>query len=86
MLGHADFGERQFDPELRTVTDELRPLLVTAVTVVFPVLMALTLAVPVPSVDVVEGVTVPAPIAKATVTFGTARPLALSTWADIVRS
>ena len=62
------------------------PLLVTAVTVVFAVLTALTLAVPVPSVDVVEGVTVPAPMAKETVTFGTARPLALSTRAETVRS
>ena len=71
---------------LRTSTDELMPLLVIALIVVFAVMTALTLAVPVPSVDVVDGVTVPAPMAKETVTLGTARPLALSTRAETVKS
>ena len=57
---------------------------VTALMVVLTVLTAVAPAVPVPSVVAVEGVIVPAPMAKATVTFGTASPLELSTCADTV--
>ena len=64
--------------------DEPMPPLVTALMIVFTALTAVAPAVPVPSVVAVEGVIVPAPMAKATVTFGTASPLELSTCADTV--
>jgi hypothetical protein len=70
--------------ELSTSSDEARPPPVDALMVVLEVLTAVALAVPVPSVGAVDGVIVPAPILNATVTFGTARPLALSTRADTV--
>ena len=60
------------------------PPLVTALMVVFAMLTAVAPATPVPSVVAVDGVIVPAPMAKATVTFGTASPLELSTCADTV--
>jgi hypothetical protein len=82
VFRHAGLGTGQRDSELRTVTDEPMPPLVTALMVVFAVLTAMAPAVPVPSVIAVEGVIVPAPMAKATVTFGTTSPLELSTRAD----
>jgi len=62
--------------------DEAMPFPIAAATVVFAVVMAVALAVPVESVNAVAGVMVPAPMLKDTATFGTPWPSALSTLAD----